>query len=39
MNDALGTKPRISIVVPVLNEVEGIAQLYEKLTKVHTLLS
>lgn len=39
MNDTLGTKPVISIVVPVLNEVEGIAQLHEKLTKVHTLLS
>lgn len=39
MSETPRTKPRISIVVPVLNEADGIQQLHEKLTKVHSLLS
>jgi dolichol-phosphate mannosyltransferase len=39
MSATTGSKHDISIIVPVLNEVDGIRQLREKLTRVRALLS
>jgi dolichol-phosphate mannosyltransferase len=38
MSPRVGVKTRLSIVVPVLNEADGIAQLQEKLGKVRSVL-
>lgn len=39
MNKTAGTRTRVSIVVPVLNEADGIPQLREKLGRVQSALA